>query len=126
MIQTLTLEIDVINEILSGFDQTNKQLTLFFTNSWGYRETVVPIAIGAKNIECFESASQFLSNWGYDPTYGDLGGEIEMGKMSSNEDRALKRTLYEGALTLNHQWRYKDELGSEWIYTKVTQNKVAI
>lgn len=125
MILSLTREIDEINETLSEYGQTNKQVKLLLTIPGVGIETAVPIAIGAKNIERFESARQFQAYWGYHPTHGGSGGEIEMGKMSSNGDRALKRTLYESALSLNHQGRYKDEPRSEWIYTKVTQNKAA-
>ena len=67
MILSLTKEIDEINETLSEYGQTNKQVKLLLTIPGVGIETAVPIAIGAKNIERFESARQFQAYWGVSP-----------------------------------------------------------
>ena len=88
-------------------------------------ETAVPIAIGAKDIHRFGSARQFQAFFGFHTSHSGSGGKIVMGKMASNGDRAVKRNLYESALSVYHQGKRNNEPRSEWIAAKAEHNKAA-
>lgn len=121
----LSKRIDEINELICEYAQHNEKAKLLMTIPGIGAETAVPIAIGAKDISRFDSARQFQAFFGYHTSHSGSGGKVVMGKMASNGDRAVKRNLYESALSVYHQGKSNNEPRSEWIVAKTEQNKAA-
>lgn len=121
----LSKRIDGINNHICEYALHSKEARLLMTIPGIGAETAVPIVIEAGNIERFGSARQFQAFFGYVTGHGGSGGKIAMGRMASNGNRAVRRTIYEGALSINHQGKTSGEPRSEWINSKAALNKGA-
>lgn len=122
---SISKSIDEINRLICEYAMHNKTARLLMTIPGIGAETAVPIAIGAKDINRFESARQFQAFYGFVTQHSGSGGKVVLGRMASNGDRAVKRNLYESALSVYHQGKRNNEPRSEWIATRAEQNKAA-
>lgn len=125
MIVILAKRIDEINCHICEYAAQSKEGRLLMTIPGIGPETAVPITVEAGNIERFNSARQFQAYFGFFPSHSGSGGKIAMGRMADNGDRAVKRTIYEGALSIYHQGKTSGEPRSAWINCKAALNKGA-
>ena len=125
MLVILTKSIDEINCHICEYAIHSEAAGLLLTIPGIGPETAVPIAIEAKSVDRFDSARQFQAFFGFFPSHSGSGGKIAMGRMADNGNRAVKRGLYEGALSIYHQGKISGEPRSAWINSKAALNKGA-
>ena len=125
MLVILTKSIDEINCHICEYAMHSEVAGLLLTIPGIGVETAVSIAIDAKSIDRFASARQFQAFFGFFPGHSGSGGKIAMGRMANNGNRAVKRTIYEGALSIYHQGKISGEPRSAWINSKAALNKGA-
>lgn len=118
----LAKQIDEIDIVCSEYMQNNIAARDLLTVPGIGPSTAVAIMVSAPDIARFESARQFQAYFGLTTRHCGSGGKIVQSKMALNGNPAIKRMLYQGALSLISNDYGQQSARSTWIEEVVFKN----
>ncbi len=119
----LSKQIDEINNVFSQYVRSNTAARELLTVPGVGPSTAVAILTGAPDLSRFESARQFQAYFGLTTRHSGSGGKIVQGRMALNGNPAVKRLLYQGALSLISNDYGNPAARSTWLDDVIFKNR---